>query len=316
MENPIIALSAGHGYYTSGKRCKAEIDPYTTREWYLNDRIIDKVEQKLAAYRCTVVRVNDTTGNTDTSLSSRVSTANKANASIYISMHHNAGVNGGSGGGTVVFYYPTSNNKEIATKLYNHIVKYTGLKGNRSVPVPSTTSLYEVRKPKAKAFLIENGFMDSTVDVPIILSESHAEKTALGVVDFLVEYFDLIKKNTGTNTTSNNSISSSVTQAVDTTYIRTQFIKDVQSAIGVVSDGIVGKKTLGALVTISKTKNNKHTVVKYLQKYLNSLGYNCGVVDGIFGTKSHNAVVSFQKKYNLSADGIVGKVTWQTLFNI
>lgn len=305
MANPIIALSAGHGYYTSGKRCMKSIDPSETREWYLNDRIIDKVEHKLSAYNCTVIRVNDSTGNTDTSLYNRVTASNKANADIYISMHHNAGVNGGKGGGTVVFYYPTTNNKEIARKLYNHIIKYTGLTGNRSNPIPSTTSLYEVRKPKAKSFLVENGFMDSVVDVPIILSESHAEKTANGVVDFLVEYFGLTKTNVSNNPTTS-------------TYTRTQFIKDVQNAIGVVADGIVGNKTLNALVTVSKTKNNKHAVVKPLQKYLNTLGYDCGVADGIAGSKFDSATKDFQKSNGCTVDGefTKGGKSWRKILGI
>ena len=44
------------------------------------------------------------------------------------------------------------------------------------------------------AFLIENGFMDSATDVPIILTLDHAEKTAQGIVDFLVEEYALEKK--------------------------------------------------------------------------------------------------------------------------
>lgn len=49
--------------------------------------------------------------------------------------------------------------------------------------------------------------------------------------------------------------------------------------------------------------------VKELQKKLNSLGFNAGVVDGIFGTKTRNAVMDFQRKNGLVVDGIVGKAT-------
>ncbi len=40
----VIALDAGHGYNTIGKRCMKKLDPDQTREWYLNDRIMDLVE--------------------------------------------------------------------------------------------------------------------------------------------------------------------------------------------------------------------------------------------------------------------------------
>ena len=49
--------------------------------------------------------------------------------------------------------------------------------------------------------------------------------------------------------------------------------------------------------------------VKELQKKLNSLGFNAGVVDGIFGTKTRSAVMDFQRKNGLVVDGIVGPKT-------
>lgn len=229
MSNPIIAISAGHGQNTAGKRCLASLDPNQTREWYLNDRIADKVETKLKAYKCTVLRVNDTTGKVDTALSTRANNANKANADVYIAIHHNAGVSGGSGGGTVVFYYPTSNCKEIATKLYNHIVNLTGLRGNRATPIASTKTLYEVRAPKMNSFLIENGFMDSSTDVPIILTESHAEKTANGIVNFLVEYLSLQKSTIAPTTSTNASLNYNL--VFNATYYANKYA-DLKAAFG------------------------------------------------------------------------------------
>jgi len=43
-----LALTAGHYYYTAGKRCLKTIDPKETREWWLNDRVVDKIEKLLA----------------------------------------------------------------------------------------------------------------------------------------------------------------------------------------------------------------------------------------------------------------------------
>ena len=126
MSSKIIALSAGHGYNTIGKRCLKMLDSSQTREWFLNDRIMDMVEKKLEAYDCTVVRLDDTTGKKDIKRSVRVRTANKVKADIYLSMHHNAGVNGGTGGGTVVFYYPENECKKVAEELYRTIVSQTG----------------------------------------------------------------------------------------------------------------------------------------------------------------------------------------------
>lgn len=34
-----LALNAGHGLYTEGKRCLESLDPKETREWWLNQRV-------------------------------------------------------------------------------------------------------------------------------------------------------------------------------------------------------------------------------------------------------------------------------------
>lgn len=194
MKQKIIALDAGHGKYTAGKRCLAAIDPNQTREWYLNDRIMDRVENMLAGYDCKVLRVGDTTGEKDISLDNRCKAANNAGADIYISMHHNAGIHGGTGGGTVVFYYSSNAlRKTQAYALYNAIISRTELVGNRSSKVISKA--YKVlRGTKMPAFLVENGFMDSRTDTPRILTADHAERTAQGVLAFLVKELGLVKK--------------------------------------------------------------------------------------------------------------------------
>lgn len=98
----------------------------------------------------------------------------------------------------------------------------------------------------------------------------------------------------------------------------TTFVKDVQSAIGAKVDGIAGSETLSKTVTVSKSKNNRHAVVKPLQTYLNSLGYNCGTVDGIAGTKFDTAVKEYQKDNGCVADGEItaGKMTWKKLLGL
>lgn len=52
--------------------------------------------------------------------------------------------------------------------------------------------------------------------------------------------------------------------------------------------------------------------VKVLQAKLNSLGYSL-VVDGGFGPKTLEAVIDFQKKCGLNADGVVGSQTWAAI---
>jgi cytoskeletal protein RodZ len=55
------------------------------------------------------------------------------------------------------------------------------------------------------------------------------------------------------------------------------------------------------------------TQVKQLQQALNSLGYDVGTPDGVYGPKTEAAVKEFQTKQNLTADGIVGPQTLRAL---
>lgn len=189
-----IAIDAGHGLYTAGKRCMKSLDPKETREWVLNSRIAEKLDDLLDDYECEVLRTDDMDGSSDISLAARCKAANDWKADVFISIHHNAGANGRSAGGTVIYYYSSlAARKQQCQELYNAIVAETKLVGNRSEKVIHYP-YYVIKNTDMPAFLIENGFMDSSVDVPIILTEAHTNKTAQGILNFLVKEYNLKKK--------------------------------------------------------------------------------------------------------------------------
>ena len=191
-----IALTAGHYTGTPGKRCLKKLDKNETREWVLNDRIADKVEKLLAGYTgYELIRTDDTTGKKDIGLTARTNAANNFKADFYLSIHHNAGINGGTGGGIVAYVYknPKAESVEWQKELYNALIAATGLKGNRSNPTPKA-NLHEVRETKMPAVLLELGFMDSAKDVPVILSEKYADQCAEAIVSVLVKRGGLVKK--------------------------------------------------------------------------------------------------------------------------
>lgn len=59
---------------------------------------------------------------------------------------------------------------------------------------------------------------------------------------------------------------------------------------------------------------SKGDAVRSLQVLLTNHGFT-GIVDGIFGTNTEDNVLEFQKRNNLSIDGIVGNATWKALLN-
>lgn len=93
---------------------------------------------------------------------------------------------------------------------------------------------------------------------------------------------------------------------------------------GLEVDGIAGRMTLAALdeaVYGSDTSSGSSAPrnilrkgmsgddVRDLQEKLNSLGYDCGEADGVFGTRTFRAVVLFQEDHRLDTDGIAGRQT-------
>ena len=191
-----IAINAGHYKKTAGKRCLKKLDKNETREWVLNDRVCDKIEQKLKAYDgYKLLRVDDPTGATDVSISNRCKKANAFGADFYLSIHHNAGINGGSGGGIVAYTHPQSSKESVLWRdaLYDALIEHTGLKGNRGNP-KATENYHVLRESQMPAVLLELGFMDSKTDVPIILTEKYAQNAAKAVLRVLVERGGLKKR--------------------------------------------------------------------------------------------------------------------------
>ena len=192
-----LALGAGHGLRTAGKRCLKSLDRNETREWWLNDRVCDYIQDKLSDYDgVSVLRMDDSDdGADDVAVADRAKAANAWNADLYLSIHHNAGMNGGSGGGIVAFCHP---NAGSATKgwrdaLYMELIKLTGLKGNRAEPL-ATANFQILRKTAMPAVLMELGFMDSATDVSVILSDDYAQKCAQAIVNVIAARAGLVKK--------------------------------------------------------------------------------------------------------------------------
>lgn len=152
---------------------------------------------------------------------------------------------------------------------------------------------------------------------------NHNANDALDILKHVVG-LDKSNSNTSNNTptsTTPPTPTTSATPATSTeTYTRTQFIKEVQAAIGAKVDGVAGSETLSKTVTVSKSKNNRHAVVKPIQKYLNAQGFSCGTEDGIAGSKFDTALKSFQSKVvgmkNPDGEATAKKNTWKKLLGL
>ncbi len=80
-------------------------------------------------------------------------------------------------------------------------------------------------------------------------------------------------------------------------------------------DGEFGRETKVSVKVSVLKKKAKGDAVRALQGVLNASGFDCGEVDGSFGSKTDAAVRKFQEANGLEVDGIVGSATWTALLN-
>ena len=61
------------------------------------------------------------------------------------------------------------------------------------------------------------------------------------------------------------------------------------------------------------TVGSRGNEVRNIQQRLKNWGYYTGAVDGIYGTKTKAAVIKFQKKHKITADGVCGPKTLELI---
>jgi len=185
-----IAVDAGHGYNTPGKR-----SPDGEREWSFNNVVVLAIVERLKEYRCfDVLRTDDPTGKTDVPLADRVTKAIKFNADIFVSAHQNAnaGVYGSHGGTETYYYGPSTNGKLLANYVQPRLISALGLR-NRGVK--ASDDLYVLRgfrSVKTVAILAEGAFMDSYTDIVSLRDDAKLKAQGYAIADGIAEYLGVI----------------------------------------------------------------------------------------------------------------------------
>lgn len=341
-----VAIDAGHGSNTSGKR-----HPDGYREHYSNAHIAFYLEQILSANGIETLKVawndNIVTDDADVPLKTRQAQIKKFGADISVSIHANAfgGSSYNDASGVETLYHSISScagdSKALAQKIQNQLIKGTK-QTNRGIK-PANLAMCNCKAMGTKAsVLVEAAFMTNKRESDLLKSDQFCRECAREIAQGIFDYLK-VSGNVNVSLTTTNSKdtktavpsapapapkpftprpapkpSTPASQTAASAYTKTQFVKDIQSAIGVTVDGIAGPKTLAKTPTVSKTKNPKHAVVKPLQKYLNELGFNCGTADGVAGAKFDAAVKAYQKANGLVSDGeITAKAgTWKSLLGL
>lgn len=184
-----IALDAGHGLSTPGKRT-----PAGEREWTLNNKVVRAAIKHLNEYQnVETLRLDDPTGKRDVPLKERTDKANKWKADVVVSYHHNA-LNGGWGNhtGTETYVHPIIPDEtlEIANTVHNEVVKAYQLR-DRGV---KKADFHMLRETDMHAVLIEGGFMDSKIDIKKLRDDRVLDSAGKAVAEGFAKHFGLKKK--------------------------------------------------------------------------------------------------------------------------
>ena len=184
-----LYLDAGHGYNTAGKRT-----PDGIREWTLNNAVCNYVQEFLKEYDVEVIRTDDITGKTDVPLANRINAAINGGADLLVSIHHNAlagrwGTHGGVETYTDIGNQTTYDVK-FAEMVNKRLANYTGLR-NRGI---KSANWMVINTKLIPAVLVEGGFMDSSIDYNVIVSEKGQKAYAQAIGEAVVEFLGLIKK--------------------------------------------------------------------------------------------------------------------------
>ena len=259
----------------------------------------------VANYDCDVrVYSND-------SLNAVCDDANEWGADLFVSNHFNAG--GGDGYEALVY----SQNRVELGKIFAKYVEAAGqnLRPYGEAPgVKIRTNLHVLKYTHMPAVLNEGAFVDNRQDIKDWDEEHELQKLGEAYAKAAAEFLGLTKNDAQAPTAG----SATVSEETDV-YTLEKFIRDVQASIGAKVDGVAGQETIGKTVTVSAHKNNKHPVVKPIQKRLYALGYTMvGAADGIAGEKFEAAVNEFQRKNHCWIDGEItaGNKTWRKLLGM
>jgi len=296
----------------------------------------NKVIAKLENLGHTVIACKPNSARTvNQSLGSRCEKANSNRVDIFVSIHFNAF--NGQANGTEVFAISDAG-KKVAQKVLDEIVKL----GFFNRGVKSGSHLYVLRRTNMPGILIECCFIDSAKDIQLYDGETMANAIVAGLTGKVANTSVNPASDVPVNPVPNAPVNTVIDeeQNKDKSILRLQkalnrlkitdknnqpLVEDngmgqatssatekFQRIVGVLPTGMAGNTTWDALnqILAKRVVQGTHTngvIIRYLQ-------YRVGAdPDGIYGPQTEAAIKKFQQQNGLTADGIIGAITWQKL---
>ena len=182
-----IVIDAGHGGKDPGA-----ISPNGTQEKSVNLQVALKVQQLLESmgYNVIMTRSDDTF----VDLYERANIANRNNADLFVSVHHNSTINNATNG-LEILYCPrgsgsgkTQDQYPLAETMSKSILSKTGGVDRGIIQRPG---LVVIRESNMPAVLVEVGYLSNNEEEKRIISDAYQNKVAEGIVLGIQNYLDM-----------------------------------------------------------------------------------------------------------------------------
>lgn len=178
--NKIVVIDPGHGGSNPGAVYG------NVNEKDLNLKVSRILKDKLTASGVTVYMTR--TDDRDVGLYTRAETANKLNADLFVSIHHNASPNT-SARGVMTLYYPPAddnvfNGKKLAQIVQKHLINTLKTNDWGIIPRPGLVVLRQTQMP---AVIAELGYMTNKSELQLLVTDDFQEKAAQALHSAIME---------------------------------------------------------------------------------------------------------------------------------
>jgi N-acetylmuramoyl-L-alanine amidase len=301
----------------------------------------NKVIDKLKSLGHTVIPCKPNSASTvSQSLGSRCNIANNNRVDVFVSIHFNA-FNGKANGAEI--FAMSDAGRKIAQPVLNEIIKL----GFFNRGVKNGSHLYVLKRTNMPGILIECCFIDSAKDMQIYDGEAMANAIVAGLTGKVATTpvspnpinpppnvpanpVPNVPVNTITGEEENKDksilrLQQTLNRLKITDRNNKPLVEDnsmgpatssatekFQRIVGVLATGIAGNTTWDAInqILAKRVVQGTHAsgvIIRYLQ-------FRVGAdPDGIYGPQTEAAIKRFQQQNGLTADGIVGAISWQKL---
>lgn len=176
---PLVLLDPGHGGRDPGAIGRGGL-----QEKEVNITISRRIQERLEAQGIQVVMTR--TGDSAVSLQGRVDIAERANATIFVSIHANAiSLSRPEVNGLETYYYGSSAGRDLANTIHSRVLRETDLRDRRV----RSARFYVLRNTSMPAVLVETGFLTGAEDAARLQNLSTrlqiADAIAQGILDYL-----------------------------------------------------------------------------------------------------------------------------------